>query len=253
MTNKTITCCICDADNAVHAAFEEIAGQHFGNKLTIVGKATHLFEAFVLMVKYKPQILFYGLQDTLPQADLLPSPLIYNAPFDVAIMAPDYRFVEEAQKLGVIDFLLKPLTAEKIAKTLTLHKKRVSAAAAAEISAPKSPPAALRQESERIALPVISGFRIEFAYNILYCQADQSYTRVYLANGEMVLVSKPLLYLNQILTDKRFFRIHKSYLINLGHVTSFSKGNQYRVILSNGISLEVAHRRKNMFLRAMNL
>jgi two-component system LytT family response regulator len=46
-------------------------------------------------------------------------------------------------------------------------------------------------------------------------------------------------------------RIHKSYLVNLLHVKEYLKGEGGSVVLSNGKEVEVARRKKDIFISKM--
>ncbi|HEY6957138.1 MAG TPA: LytTR family DNA-binding domain-containing protein, partial [Flavisolibacter sp.] len=50
------------------------------------------------------------------------------------------------------------------------------------------------------------------------------------------------------LAGTTFFRIHKSFLINLAHVREYLRGDGGTVIMSNNMELEVSRRKKDQFL-----
>jgi two-component system LytT family response regulator len=85
----------------------------------------------------------------------------------------------------------------------------------------------------------------------LYCEADQSYTRVYTINGNKLLVSKPLSTIEQMLPESTFFRIHKSHIVNLNYVKSYSRAEGFHIVLENGTKLDVATRRNEEFVKAL--
>jgi two-component system LytT family response regulator len=62
------------------------------------------------------------------------------------------------------------------------------------------------------------------------------------------MVSKPLFDYDQLLAGTTFFRIHKSFLINLSHVREYLRGDGGTVIMSNNMELEVSRRKKDQFL-----
>jgi two-component system LytT family response regulator len=62
------------------------------------------------------------------------------------------------------------------------------------------------------------------------------------------MVSKPLFDYDRLLSGTTFFRIHKSFLINLMHVREYLRGDGGTVIMSNNIELEVSRRKKEQFL-----
>ncbi len=52
-----------------------------------------------------------------------------------------------------------------------------------------------------------------------------------------------------IQSESGFFRIHKSYLLNMEHVKGYKRGKGGYAELSNGEELEIAVRRKGDFLQ----
>ena len=67
-------------------------------------------------------------------------------------------------------------------------------------------------------------------------------------DGNKVLVSELLKEYEMLLPDSKFCRIHKSHIVNLGHVDKYLNGSGGSVVMSNGTSLEVAVRRKKEIL-----
>ena len=74
-----------------------------------------------------------------------------------------------------------------------------------------------------------------------------SYTIFHLEDGKTVTVSRPLAEYETMLIDTPFFRVHKSFLINLHHVKEYQRGEGGTVIMSNKAEIEVS-RRKDLFL-----
>jgi two-component system LytT family response regulator len=99
-----------------------------------------------------------------------------------------------------------------------------------------------------LCLPTLKGFLILKLEEIVYCEAERSYTIFHLEKNKTVTVSKPLLDYDLLLKDTSFFRVHKSFLINLHHVREYQRGEGGLVIMSDGAELEVSRRKKEVFL-----
>jgi len=100
----------------------------------------------------------------------------------------------------------------------------------------------------RLCIPSLRGFMIVQLENIIYCEAERSYTVFHCKNKKTIMASRPLADYDQLLADADFMRVHKSYLINLGHIKEYQRGEGGMVIMSNGIEIEVSRRRKDLFL-----
>lgn len=83
---------------------------------------------------------------------------------------------------------------------------------------------------------------------IIYCEADASYTTLYINSGEKHYISKPIKHYENILDDKMFIRIHDKYIINLLFFDSYIKGRGGNVMLKGDIMLPVSVRKKEVLL-----
>lgn len=85
--------------------------------------------------------------------------------------------------------------------------------------------------------------------DILYCRAEDNYTHFHFNNRPQLIVSKPLREYEEQLAGSNFFRIHKSYLINLQALDKIIKKNGDFVIMTNGDKLPLSLRKKTGFLQ----
>ena len=105
--------------------------------------------------------------------------------------------------------------------------------------------------SSKIALPTLSGYQMEKISHIIYCEADENYTKIYTIRGDFILVSRTLKVIEEMLPPDYFFRIHKSHLINMNFVKSYNRTDGYKILLENGVELEIATRRNEEFVKAL--
>lgn len=82
--------------------------------------------------------------------------------------------------------------------------------------------------------------------DILYLVADGAYTMVYLTHKK-ISVSKSLKTIMSKLDTNIFHRIHHSTVININHITRFSKLDGNSVEMSNGKNLPISTTRKKEF------
>jgi two-component system LytT family response regulator len=103
----------------------------------------------------------------------------------------------------------------------------------------------------KIGIPTMKGITVLNVEDIVYCEAQRSYTYFHLTNNRSILISKPLFDYDKLLADSVFFRVHKSFLINLLHVKEYRRGEGGSVIMSNGTNIDVSRRKKELFLSRM--
>ena len=101
---------------------------------------------------------------------------------------------------------------------------------------------------DRIALPTSDGLQILQSEEIWYCESEGGYTRFFLTNGKISLISKTLKEVEDVLEVKGFCRVHHSYLINLRYVQKYVRGDGGEVIMANGKNIPVSRNKKQEFL-----
>ena len=68
----------------------------------------------------------------------------------------------------------------------------------------------------------------------------------------MILASRTLGDFETILQPHGFFRIHKSYLINLVHLKKYLRGEGGQVIMADGATLDVSRRKKEELMELVS-
>lgn len=81
--------------------------------------------------------------------------------------------------------------------------------------------------------------------DILYFENDKNYYNIYCENGAIYKCRGTIKALESICTDKRFFKIHSAYIINLEHVSETHSSSA--VTMKDGTVLSVAAPRRSEF------
>ncbi|MFK7899960.1 MAG: LytR/AlgR family response regulator transcription factor [Cyclobacteriaceae bacterium] len=102
----------------------------------------------------------------------------------------------------------------------------------------------------KLMLPTLEGFEVVKPEEILYCEADNNFTKFHLVSNRQLLICRTLKYFEEILSNHQFVRVHRSHMINLDYVVRYTKGKGGYVTLENGAELEVAPKKKSEFLEA---
>lgn len=77
--------------------------------------------------------------------------------------------------------------------------------------------------------------------NVIFFKADINYTVVYYENGKTKVIVKTLKYIEQELKHHGFYRIHKSFLVNLKYINERPTG--FSLELQNEFKLSIARRK----------
>ena len=160
--------------------------------------------------------------------------------FEIVFVTAYDHYAVEALNAQATYYLLKPIAIDQLIQAVqhVAHIKEREKELLGKILEPK-----IKITDSKITIPTQDGFEILSVSDILYCEADDNYTKIYLEKGSK-LVSKTLKYFEDLLKDKGYARIHKSYLININKVTKYKKGKGGSVTLLSGKELPVSSSKK---------
>lgn len=102
---------------------------------------------------------------------------------------------------------------------------------------------------DRIAWPTDSGFVFTDRADVVRCQADGSYTKVYFTDGAKIVISHKIKVVEQLLGGAPFFRIHESHLVNLRHTTRIIKKDGAWFMCIADVEIPVAKARQKALIK----
>lgn len=219
--------------------------------LHIVGMASSVDEAIEMIKEKNPDLLFLDIEMPFKNGfDLLE--LVNPITFDVIFTTAFDHYAIRAIKFSALDYLLKPIDIEELKHSVgkMIQKKEAKESSAKNFELLLSN-MKVRNKLQKIAVPTLDGLVFINIMDIIRCEADNNYTRIFVVNSDSILVSKTLKDYEDMLAGMNFFRIHHANLINLQHVKKYIRGEGGFVVLSDNISVEVSRRRKNEFLKLL--
>lgn len=223
-------------------------------EVTVLAQAASAEEARRAIAADKPDALFLDIK--MPGEDgfsLLRS--IADQEIPVVFITAYDEFALQAFKENALDYLEKPLDTAELQRAVKKLARSVQDPAMAQQHAgalqalmndPSSP------LSTRVAVPGRDGLVLLRHEEILYLEASDSYTTVHTRDGKRTISSKHIRVFETNLDPKKFFRVHKSYIINLEHLKGFSRSEGNMAVLENGSLIPVSRRRLPDFLAMIN-
>jgi two-component system, LytTR family, response regulator len=196
----------------------------------------------------KPQIVFLDVEMRgLTGFDLLNQ--IPAKDFEVIFTTSHERFALKALKAGAIDYLVKPVQAEDLKEAVrkVLAKQTNNSSSLQQFEMLMNYFKPQKPKVRRVALTASDHLVFVDTNDIVYCESDSNYTTFFLTRGDKVVISKTLKDVEEILEGDDFFRIHASYLINMKHVSKFTRGDGGYVVMSNNQQLTVSRKKKDEF------
>jgi two-component system LytT family response regulator len=243
MNTHTITALIVDDEENSRFTLSEML-RMFCPDVKVIGEAEGVKTALEQTNKLDFDVVFLDIQmmdgngfDYLRQVE--------NIDFDVVFITAFDQFAIQAIKYSALDYLLKPLDADELKEAVKKVKKK-------EPKSKKNYDVLLDnlkdQEKQKLVLPTNEGIHIIQIDNIIRCEADDYYTRIFLVDKRMIMVSKTLKNTEELLSGKSFVRSHKSHLVNLQFVKKYVKSDGGYLELKDGTTIPVSRRKKEHIL-----
>lgn len=220
-------------------------------EVTIVAEAQSAAEARELIATHHPQLLFldinmpnedgFELLESLPEKD-----------FSVIFITAHNQFALKALKSGAIDYIEKPIDIDELIAAVS--KIKIGQQKPNEIPDIKQLIDFFQLEAPTgtIAVPTLSGYEIIKTSDIVRLEADESYTKIFLADGKKCISSMTIARYEKVLNKKVFFRVHKSHIINTKyHLKEFNRQDGNIAIMDNGTAIPISRRKLTEFINAI--
>lgn len=221
-------------------------------EVEIVGQAASAAEARELITSLQPNALFLDIKmpgedgfQLLASISELDLPVVFTTAYD--------EYALKAFKQNALDYLEKPIDVDDLKRAVGKLQRLAGELGTAQPSAIaallKDPASPL---SSRLAIPGREGLVLLKHEDILYLEANDSYTTIHMKDGKRSVSSKHIRVFENNLDPKSFFRVHKSYIINLAHLSSFNRTEGNMAVLDTGAMIPVSRRRLPDFLGLIN-
>lgn len=209
-------------------------------ELEVVHVAKHGSEALEKLLELKPGIAFLDIRmpglSGLEVAEELADGWPEDTPAPLLVFVTAYgEFAVEAFEQAAADYVLKPVSVERLAKTAARLKQRLAAPAAGLDALAASLRPLLSAAPAGTTLRHIqagAGATVKMipVDSVLLFRASDKYTEVVTAAGES-LIRTPLKELLAQLPAERFRQVHRGAIVNLDAVESAQRDDAGRVTL----------------------
>lgn len=235
---------IVDDETAARSMLQRIIAEHCPT-IQLIGEASDVKSAVKLINKNEVNLVFLDVE--MPEENGLALFDYFDKPNFETIFCTAYSdFAMKAFEVSAVDYILKPISISKLIAAIEkvnklLHNNQVIS----RIDTLKANFGG--KKLEKIALPMSDGLMFVYLKDIYFFEADGSYTKV-ITKTEKLLVSKKIKEFDELLTnDGRFFRTHRSYLINIESVVKYTKKEGATVLFENGAEAMVAREKVKEF------
>lgn len=168
--------------------------------------------------------------------------------FKVIFVTAYEEYVMEAFRFSAVDYILKPVSPDKLEEAVERANHIVQKSFRVQLKTLEENLNPENRQQRKIILKTQENIYLIKLSDIVYCVSDGNYTTFHILGQKPVLVSKTLKEFDNMLSDHGFFRVHRSYLINLQHINRFDKHDGGYVILADDHKVPVASRSKDRLL-----
>ena len=147
-------------------------------------------------------------------------------PFQTIVLSAHAERAVEAFDYGVLDFVVKPFSRDRLRKALERYSDRERGG---------------RRAVRYLAYRRGGECRVVAVDTVLFFKADRYLVEAHPVDGPAVLLEKSLTWLEGALPTS-FLRIHRSYIVSQAAIESFrhTRGGVYKVRLKNGRELPLS-------------
>jgi two-component system LytT family response regulator len=210
-------------------------------EVEIVGEARDADEALALIEQLQPDLLFLDIQmpgrsgfELLEQLDRVPL-VIFTTAYD--------EYALKAFEVNALDYLLKPVSPERLDAALARAALRKSRAAMTTASASSS---IFVRDGERCWFVTLG--------DVVLLESEGNYARLHFG-GNRPLVLRSLNYLEERLDPAIFFRASRKHILNLRFIETIDPwaNGGFLVRLKGGFEVEMSRRQAQKFKEVMSL
>jgi len=209
-------------------------------EIEIVGECSDGFEAVKAIKEKSPDLVFLDIQmPKLDGFDVLEL-LGKDAPYIVFVTAYD-EYALQAFETHALDYLLKPVKPERMAKTLHQIKERFPGESRQAVDKLMQQHRLKDVPHKRILVRDRGNIYIIQAEDIIYIEAQNDYVFINTLKKSS-LKNDTLANMEKMLDPRKFYRIHRSYILNIDYLSKiepYTKDSRV-AILKNGKTLPVS-------------
>ena len=139
------------------------------------------------------------------------------------IFVTAYRdYAVDGYELDAVDYLVKPVSFERFFKAITKLNRIIGKETVTTTADYVPNPEAF------VYLKVDKDMKKIFVNDIVYIESWKDYVKLFLANNKNLLVKQSISAMENLLSEHKFLRIHRSYMVSLNKISGY-----------NGVSIQL--------------
>jgi DNA-binding LytR/AlgR family response regulator len=190
-------------------------------ELAVIAEAANGADALALYEAHRPDIVFLDIR--MPVRTGIEVARALEGRSHVVFVTAYDEYAIAAFEEGAVDYILKPVTPERMDKVVARLKSRL-AAAPLDLSSVLAQLAARESTGylKWIRASLGTAMKLISTDDVLYFQAEDKYTRVVTAAGD-AHIKKPIKELYEELDPEMFWQVHRATIVNLRFIAKIER------------------------------
>ncbi|HEX3164823.1 MAG TPA: LytTR family DNA-binding domain-containing protein [Chitinophagaceae bacterium] len=190
------------------------------NSLEIVAQCKNAIEALDVLHQKSVDVIFLDIK--MPK--MLGTEFLKNLsnPPKVIFVTAYRDYAVDGYELDAVDYLVKPVSFERFFKAITKLNRMIGKETVTTTADYVPNPEAF------VYLKVDKDMKKIFVNDIVYIESWKDYIKLFLANNKSLLVKQSISAMENLLSEHKFLRIHRSYMVSLNKISGY-----------NGVSIQL--------------
>jgi len=239
---KTLTAILVDDEEGARDVLS-ILLERFCPTIDLIGKYSNVEDAVDGVKKHNPDVVFLDIE--MPNyAGYEIVEFFDEINFEMVFITAHDKYAIKAFEISAVDYLLKPIDLDRLKSSVEKLTQKVQLKQPNHIGLLTD---TLRSNEVKSVVISDKGYQTKIDLKaIIAFEAKESYCSLHTIEKKYV-ASKNLKHFETILSqNKNFFRVHKSWLINLDFMKNYSKSN-LEINLENDIVAKLSKYKKAEF------
>jgi two-component system, LytTR family, response regulator len=233
---------IIDDEDHIRDSLVKLLGKHCP-RAAIAGTASGVASGIKVIQELHPDLVLLDIQmNDGTGFDLLQS--FSPMDFKVIFITAYDQYALQAFRFSAVDYLLKPVNPEQLVAAIDRAGLLVRDHLNLQMNALYDNLKSAARQDKKIILKTTEQIHLLDLKSIISCESDSCYTTVHTIDGAHIMVAKTLKEYEEMLSGCGFYRVHKSFLINLAHIKRFDKQDGGFIVLTNDMKIPVASRKR---------
>ncbi|MGN6166317.1 MAG: LytR/AlgR family response regulator transcription factor [Flavisolibacter sp.] len=184
------------------------------NGMEIAGQCRNAIEALNVLQQKTVDVIFLDIK--MPQ--IIGTEFLKNLanPPKVVFVTAYREYAVDGFELDAVDYLIKPVSFERFFKAITKLNRLIGREIPAASVNENPDPAAF------IYLKVDRDMKKIFVNDIEYIESWKDYVKVFLSGGSHFLVKRSISAVENLLSEHKFMRVHRSYIVSLSKISGYN-------------------------------